>query len=461
MDRESPNEHIIRREIKKPPPPPPEALKPREVREDERAEKQFLLDVVAHLGLSPRSALEVLARYDTRAMNQDLKGAASELSSQYGLSFNEFTDTEQKQIMMLYFSVDKTRSDESQKEFVATLDQLMHRGLVNRALGKLDQLRERLTTLREVQEVRTTLRELLSSMSRLAKQIPPERPENEDYWSALYARFQGIVGAKREMGDEVQRVYSELFDEFSDFIEDEFAARAMQRLVKQGRKVSVEHFMQDFYGRTPDEVEAIKQRNRKQVAQEIIKAKDEPYVDIATIERLHEVNNRGIVPRSESRLREKDIIFFGGVRMGILPGDVRQEMEAFAERVNRLIDEDVLKGVSKRRFEVAVAKLHNDLLNIHPFDDRNGSTALLFLELMMAKKGYVPSPTREKDYYQHLRKALDNNPIAIGLVGYEQYRITHIPGYFEGKTTIGQKDVYKRVLEIFLEWKKKQEKKAA
>ena len=62
--------------------------------------------------------------------------------------------------------------------------------------------------------------------------------------------------------------------------------------------------------------------------------------------------------------------------------------------------------MSTLRYGIEAAKLHNDLLDIHPFADRNGSTSLLFLETLMARRGYVPDIKRQKSYYKNLHTIL-------------------------------------------------------
>ncbi|MBI4133701.1 Fic family protein [Candidatus Uhrbacteria bacterium] len=430
-----------RRDRSEPPPIPPEA---RELREHERDEKGFLLDTVRELGLSPQPALEVLARYDTRAMNDELRESTASLTERYGIKFTEFSTKEQKQIMVLYHSVEETKSAETTNEFADKLTRLMHDGLTRRALRRLDALKNELMGAKQEEEARDALRGLLDSMAVLARQIPPDKKENEPYWQGLLARFQQVATSRREMGAHIQRVYDELFEEFQPLIEDELVQVEIERRMKAGRPQSAEAVMQEIYGRTRDEIEVVKRRNREDVVLEIMKMKEEPYVTIEQLARLHEVNNRDVVPRKESRLRGGEEVIYFGMRMGTLPEDVRTEVEQVVGRVNALVDEQAVSGVSQFRYEMAAAQAHNDLLDIHPFPDRNGSTSLLFLELLAARRGYEPAKERESNYYRQLRQALGNNPIAIGIVGYEQYRIRYRPGYYEGITTgeKGRKELY-------------------
>ncbi|MBU0570002.1 Fic family protein, partial [Patescibacteria group bacterium] len=195
-----------------------------------------------------------------------------------------------------------------------------------------------------------------------------------------------------------------------------------------------------LYGYTIEEYYATKDRNREQVVEKIQELKDEPEITFETIELLHATNNREIVAKSASCLRKdpEDISTFT-VRVGILSEDVQTEVDDVVARANNLMAKikpnQRLSTLKRVWYELCAAKLHNDLLDIHPFLDRNGSTSLLFLELMMSKAGYEPSPKREPNYYNHIRKALNNNIAAIALIASEMFRIKFVPGHYRGITT--------------------------
>ena len=53
----------------------------------------------------------------------------------------------------------------------------------------------------------------------------------------------------------------------------------------------------------------------------------------------------------------------------------------------------------------------------------------------MSKIGYEPSSKREPHYYNHIRKALNNNLAAIALIASEMFRIKFVPGHYQGITT--------------------------
>ena len=176
--------------------------------------------------------------------------------------------------------------------------------------------------------------------------------------------------------------------------------------------------------------------------------KEEGAITTDTITELHEINNRGIVPKSFSDFRSGSMGVTFGKRIGTLPKDVLQEVEGVVERANSLLEGRRNKKYSKTDFQIATAMLHNQLLDIHPFPDRNGSTSLLLMELLMSHQGYKPSPKREGNYYKTVRRTLGHNPVAIGVVGYEHYLIANKPGHFEGDTIDDETaEIYDRIIE--------------
>lgn len=444
-----------------PPSLPPEMAEPASL-EHERGDKRILHDVLTRAGLPPQAALEVIARYDAHAHDEGLRQSVATFTAEFGVPLNAFDEAEQQQATVLYHTILETRNDESKQEIATALDQLLHKGIVRRAFDRIEELRDQLQTLRDIEEFKDGLREVLSSMCALAARIPPDEPRHEEYWVELVQRFKAVTGERAAAEGPVRAAYEELFTEFQNFIEDELVAKEMWRRSRDGKEPSVEHVMQEIYGRSPDEIETIKRRNRERVAQRIIELAEQPYLDVETIRELHALNNEDLLPKGQLRLRqhEEEGVTFGQ-RLGTLPEDVRQEMEHLVERMNALIDEEVLRGVTGVRYEVAAASFHNDLLDIHPFPDRNGSTALILIELLMARRGYTPPTERDSDYYGRLRKILNDNPVAIGLVVYEHFRIRYVPGYFEGTTTRGKEKFYDRVLEIIADQRRGRKQRRA
>jgi len=447
----TPNQRPHERGPGTPPPLPPEVEGALSV-EREGKDQRILHDVLIRAGLPPQAALEVIARYDAHAHDEELRRSVAAFTKEFGVPLDAFDEAEQQQATVLYHTILETRNDESKQEVATAIDRLLQQGIVRRAFGRIEGLRGQLQTPKGIEEFKAELRELLSSMRTLATRIPPDEERYETHWVELVERFKTVTSERVVAEGPVREVYDELFAEFRDFIEDELVAKEMWRRSRAGGEPSVEHVMREIYGRTTEEVEAIKRRNRERVTARIAELTEEPYLTVEAIRELHALNNEDLLPQGQLRFREheEEGISFGQ-RFGTVPEDVRAEIEHLVERVNALIDEEVLKGVSGVRYEVAAAAFHNDLLDIHPFPDRNGSTALLLLELLMARREYAPPTERDADYYGRLRKVLNDNPVAIGLVAYEHFRIKYVPGYFEGKTTRGKEKFYDRVLEVIAE----------
>ncbi len=289
-------------------------------------------------------------------------------------------------------------------------------------------------------------------------------------WNSVVRRYTRVLNIKKSSSVDVSRVFSEIFDEFNDFIEDELVSMVIREISEEHGSTNIEEAMHIAYGRTKKEVEEIKSRNRERAVELIGELIEKPYITFEDIRQLHETNNRGIIPKVYSRMRrtkteehpeDEHVAFYK--RAGTLPEDLPEEMKLFEERAADLIDKAILSDMSDVQYEVGVARLHNDLLDMHPFKDRNGSTALLFIETMMARRGYKPPKTREHVYYKALGKALDYNPVALSIVGYEQFKIAHQYGYFEGEVVKKQKWKYDsaiRNLKKKMEGEKKKWKQA-
>ncbi len=84
------------------------------------------------------------------------------------------------------------------------------------------------------------------------------------------------------------------------------------------------------------------------------------------------------------------------------PIDVPGKMHALVDEVN------ALQGGSARVVLIAAAKLHYDLVLIHPFDDGNGRIARLLMNLLLIKYGFPPAIIKTEDknnYFAALRQA--------------------------------------------------------
>ena len=307
-------------------------------------------------------------------------------------------------------------------------------------LANIRELKSTLSGTEKTEEAEKRLREAMEKLRAAADHTPPEESTNEPIWIDLYKEFQSLVDLKKQSKGDIGKVFELVFEEYRDFIEDELVYFAIEELKLTGKKFDLQEIIGKLYGYTMEEYYATKDRNRDHVVDKVQELRDQPEITFETIEQLHAINNQGIVAKSASRLRRdpEDISTFS-VRVGILSEDVQAEVNDIVARANNLITEippeQRLSTLKRIWYEIRAAKLHNDLLDVHPFLDRNGSTSLLFLELMMSKVGYEPSPKRESNYYNHIRKALNNNLAAIALIASEMFRIKFVPGHYRGVTT--------------------------
>ncbi len=421
--------------------------KKRETPEQE-ADRVALVAILTASNVPSQAAIELIASYKESREDPALAERMNEIVKEYGIDIASLPEDARRRITILYAGAEHVRGDGSRRELAGSLDEALNEQLMNSAFSHIRGVKNIVSGLskeaspEKFDHLKIALRESFSVMSALCKRIPPDQTENNMLWHNVYREFSQLVAVKNEASPVMSRAFSEIYVEFNDFIEDEFVTRLMQQYTKRGQSFGVEALMEQVYGRTPEEVESQKKLNRSDVAEEIIAMKDNTYISLEDLLRLHSINNKGVVPKEISRLRKGEEFVGFDQRVGILPDDVREEMEDLMARINLLR----VKELPMFIYEIAVAKMHNDMLDIHPFPDRNGSTGLLLVELLMAKKGYEPSPTREKDYYKQLRQVLGNNPVAIGLVGHEQYKIANEPGYFEGRTTKGKEPLYDLIL---------------
>lgn len=323
-------------------------------------------------------------------------------------------------------------------------------------------------------EGRDLLKDLLIDIMANMKEFADIRENSgqasELKYATLNASFQELIKIKNAVAEEMRDVFEEIFKEFGDFIDDEIIFQEMCRIEQENLKklrkqarlekpdnqtglnesssnekddivpLDIESITQKVYGRSVEEVEKIKKRNRKELVKTIQEMAQKDEIIPEMIIELHRVNNQGIVPKMFSALRsgENSGVSFGE-RVGILGEDVQTEIDLLTKKATELIRTSHT-GISSIRYEVKAAQLHNALLDIHPFTDRNGSTSLSFLELLMTKIGYQPTEERPKNkYYDFLKKILNNNFVAISVIAYEHYLIHKVPGYYKGETTKDQK----------------------
>jgi hypothetical protein len=306
----------------------------------------------------------------------------------------------------------------------------------------------------QIENVKDRLRSVMADLHQLYKKANPLENNNAETYKQVNEKMDAVLTLKSRADEITSQAFSEIFYEFSDFIDNAFVLNYMKYLAENKQWKSTEAIAQSLYGRSMEEVEKIKAKNRVAVVEKLEELAQKPYITLEQIEELHAINNHGIVPKNFSRIRRnpgEDVVF--GARLGLLPEDVIPALQTVTNRANDLFDKRAL-GISKKHYEVAAAKIHNDILDIHPFLDRNGSTALLVLELMMMREGYKPPKEREKNYYKILRKMLNNNLVAIGAVGYEQYLIKYKPGYFASERILSDKEkksCYEKIIGLLTE----------
>ncbi|MDD2786149.1 MAG: Fic family protein [Patescibacteria group bacterium] len=425
----------------------PFEYKPVEKRESPAA-RNALAETLQDESLSPRTALDLLIHFEDE-INVERISSLPELSEVYGFDLNEIPEDRLLQLALTYSEANRTDDQKAAQELKSVFDRKLHEQLVESALDKIDILSKQLgQNLNDPETIKSSLRNILDRMGSLSKQIPISEPNNVDLWKKMYDSFKGLVDIKLTDA-RTSRIFSEIFQEYSNFIDDEFAMQAFHQFLAEDKGYDVEDAMQLTYGRTRVEIEEIKVQNRIQSVKEIKKLSAQDYLTVDDIIHLHRTNNKGITPQAFSRLRVNEMEHFG-LRVGTMPDDLAEEMNLWEQRVNLVIQQSQDEAWTDIRYQIAVAQLHNQLLDIHPFLDRNGSTSLLFMELMMARRNYDPQKERERDFYKTVRKALSNNPVAIGLVAYEMGLISYVPGYYKGETTKGRHAEYRKaVVDLF------------
>jgi len=412
-----------------------------------REQRMSVADVISDPALTTQTALEVLASADPAAKQEAANERLNQTLKSYGVQPDEIVPEKREQLLLLTSSLDRARSQNSRKEMGALIQRKMHEQMVELALMKIDDLGEQLYEAKsDPKAVESKLRDFMDTVGRLSKQLPVQDQTNAAYWEQINGHFKAVISTKQSSDKIVSRVMSKVFDEFSDFIEDEILSREIQRLKDQGGYYDYEEVMQNIYGRSAEETEEQKVRNRERVAATMEVMGDKPYVTTDMLLQLYIINNRGIAAKAMQRLRGGDELITFGKRMGTLPEDVQEEMNGWEQRVGQTIDQALLENWSDSRYQIVVAQLHNEFLEIHPFPDRNGSTGVMFMELMMMRRGYKPPRERQNNYYMNVAKILDHNPLALGIIGYEMARIKYEWGYYSGKTSQNKEYIYHNVL---------------
>lgn len=389
----------------------------------------------------------------------------------YGLDVADLSDAELIKIGTLFEALDHAREEEIGVDVAEQFEMLMREELIAQSYNKIDRLTADLMQLKSVDELKGGLRAVMESMRGLAEHVTFETEREQGTWKRLHDQFQQLVALKKVANEPtVSQVFSDVFQEFSDFIDDEFVAAYIEQERRSSRKVLPDKALQQVYGRSPEEMGRIKNENRKAVVEELDNNRELTSIDIDLLEEFHRLNNRGIVPKDVSRIRSGEDWTAYYKRIGVRPEDLQLELTALFEEFNGFLEKDSAKPVSDLEYGVRVARLHNAIVDIHPFVDRNGSTALILVELLMMKRGYTPSESRPASesslapylpdsardidrhlsYYEHLLDVFGRNPIPVAVIGGEMLKMKHVSGYYKRAADVsGEVDEqYQRVLEM-------------
>lgn len=401
-----------------------------EAQDEERAMLSFFLQDDS---LDANAALELVSTINEKPPLSSVEGTKRFVES-FGVAFDSLPEAEQSKYTILYYSAEKARRDSSRSELSSRLERELKKEIFNKALESMDVLINAFLESEDTEVLEKRLYNVMDRIENLASHASPEHDENEEMWKLLYDKFVSVMSVRmkaKESGENIDDIFSRVTDRYRDFIDNEIIIRAFDYLTERGVRVSYEDITRRTFNRTPEEVERLKERNRKAVAEYIQDHREDPPT-ADTLEELYRLNNKDIVPGKLAGLRKKEEETTFYKRVGIIGGeDVKEEVDDVTTRATRTM----FKPMSDTGYAMAVAKLHNDLLEIHPFSDRNGSTALLFAEFMMSKRGYKPSEKREGKYYGNVRKIFRNNPIAIALIAQAQWKIANISGHYAGRST--------------------------
>lgn len=412
--------------------------------EGEAAEKQALLKLISKDGLEAKQALRIVAHYGEAPSESGL-GSFREQLGIFGLNEEDLTPIERKQCLAIIDSLSETGDLEDPETVHAQLESFLANNFLQKAFVKIDRFSELSKSTKEAEPLRAALRDAMQAVAAMVKITSPSDPNTANLWKDLSERYVAIAVQKKEAGAEQKKVFEEVFEEFRDVIEGDLYDNFAMSVYMQGEQHTFdpERLSMALYGRTEEEVRLKKAENRKSVVQYLEEHRDdEPSMKL--LQDLHRIYNNGIVPRKYADMRKKGHeITFGGKRVGILGEDVEAEVLALIDRTKNMLEQKHV-GV---RYGIESAKLHNELLHIHPFSDRNGSTSMLYLEFLMAKRGYAPSEKKTSRYYDYVRKVVKNNPLAVAVVGGGQYEMVRAFGYYEGETTKGKEEQYRQLLE--------------
>ena len=118
------------------------------------------------------------------------------------------------------------------------------------------------------------------------------------------------------------------------------------------------------------------------------------------IKNIHNLILKGIDDENAGVYRDQKVVISGAEHKPPEPFNIKPKMENLIEWYKN-------EGQELHVVERA-ARLHTDLVKIHPFIDGNGRTARLLLNFELMKNGYPPVIIRNEDrasYYESLDKA--------------------------------------------------------
>ncbi|KUJ60943.1 DNA-binding protein [Flavobacteriaceae bacterium CRH] len=117
---------------------------------------------------------------------------------------------------------------------------------------------------------------------------------------------------------------------------------------------------------------------------------------------IHNLILRGIIPEDAGRYRKVQVMIQGSIHMPSQPLMVPQEMEEYF----------IWYEINKNKLHpvILAAEMHERLVTIHPFIDRNGRTSRLVMNLILMQKGYLIANLKgdyesRMQYYQSLETA--------------------------------------------------------
>lgn len=348
----------------------------------------------------------------------------------------------------------KDRIKNKESDFSKYLDKEIYKTLKEPLLQNCTDVIEQIKNM-PTDEIYGQIEKLVIILDFLSEKISPFDDGNKDFWYSISEAFTEVISLKNEeSGVEMDQIIDSLVDKYKNLSE-----KILSFQFFKGSSDSLEGNTQSLLKKSAEEMEAIKAGNRAKVASHI-NALQKDTISIDDIEKIHAINNENVVPKEYSKIRHihKDADRVSVVsyllRVGVHPEDLREELSELLDRVNSMIEKDKRKPLSKFQWSLQVAKIHNDFLDIHPFFDRNGSTALLIAELLMKRKGYQLPEERNvsgknEGYYSKLHSVL-GNPIACLLVLSFHVKMAIVPGYYRSgkvKLSRSKKEFYKNILE--------------